>query len=124
MKVLSRWGLTLGDFDVLATLRRSASDRGINPRALLADTMITSGAMTTRLDRLEAAKCITRAPDPDDRRGILISLTETGRIVAEQALEAVLREERDLLAALTLADRKRLATSLRGLVIACEASTT
>jgi DNA-binding MarR family transcriptional regulator len=119
LKVLSAWGLTLADFDVLATLSRSAEQRGVNPRDLLGETMITSGAMTTRLDRLESLDCIQRRPDPSDRRGVLISLTETGQVIAAEAFAAVMRSEEALLASLTIAERRRLDSSLRSLVLAC-----
>ncbi len=118
LKVLSAWGLTLADFDVLATLSRSANERSVNPRDLLAETMITSGAMTTRLDRLEALDCIHRAPDPSDRRGVLISLTETGKVIAAEAFAAVMGSEEALLAPLSIAERRRLDSSLRALVLA------
>ena len=119
LKVLSSWGLTLADFDVLATLSRSAFQRSVNPRDLLAETMITSGAMTTRLDRLEALDCIRRDPDPSDRRGVLISLTETGKVMVEQAFAAVMASEGALLASLSVAERRRLDSALRTLVLAC-----
>jgi DNA-binding MarR family transcriptional regulator len=123
LKVLAAWGLTLADFDVLATLSRSALQRSVNPRDLLADTMITSGAMTTRLDRLEALDCIRRDPDPADRRGVLVSLTETGKVMVEQAFAAVMNSEAALLASLSVAERRRLDAALRTLVLACRNAT-
>ncbi|MEO7369272.1 MAG: MarR family transcriptional regulator [Ilumatobacteraceae bacterium] len=121
LKVLTAWGLTLADFDVLATLSRTAHDRSLNARELLGETMVTSGAMTTRLDRLEALACIRRDPDPADRRGVLISLTETGKVMVEQAFAAVMASEASLLTALGTTERKRLESVLRSLVVACRA---
>ena len=118
-KALAPWGLTLADFDVLATLTRSAPARGVNPRELLNETMITSGAMTTRLDRLEALGCIRRDPDTSDRRGVLVVLTDTGRAIAEQAFIAVMESEEALVAALGTVERRRLQITLRSLGVAC-----
>jgi DNA-binding MarR family transcriptional regulator len=119
LKVLRAWGLTLADFDVLATLTRIDFQRAINPRDLLGETLITSGAMTTRLDRLEALDCIRRDPDPADRRGVLVSLTRTGKVIVEQAFAAVMASEKALLAPLGVAERRRLDASLRRLALAC-----
>ena len=119
LKALAPWGLTLADFDVLATLTRSAPERGVNPRDLLHETMITSGAMTTRLDRLEALDCIRRDPDASDRRGVLVVLTDTGRAIAERAFMAVMETEEALLVSLGNVERRRLQTALRALGTAC-----
>ena len=77
-------------FDVLATLRRY--DRDLSPGELLTATMLTSGAMTHRLDRLESAGWIERRPDPEDRRGVKVHLTRSGRILVDKAIEARLKE--------------------------------
>ncbi len=119
LRVLNTWGLTLADFDVLATLNRSAPDRSVNPRHLLVETMITSGAMTTRLDRLETLGCIRRAPDPADRRGVLVSLTDKGRTIAAQAFAAVMAAEASLLSGIGATDRRHLDASLRKLALEC-----
>lgn len=75
---LAEFGLTCADFDVMATLRRVQGPEGVNPRRLLESVLITSGGLTKRLDRLEQAGFIERSPDPDDRRGTLIRLTDAG----------------------------------------------
>src|SRR5690554_2058225 len=71
-------GLQAGEFDVLATLRRAGSPYALTPTQLFETLMVSSGGMTNRLDRLEKAGLIVRAPNPEDRRGTLVSLTEPG----------------------------------------------
>ena len=87
---LQPFGLSFGDFDVLNTLRRQGGHEGANPRDLARSSLITSGAMTSRLDRLERAALIERRPDPADRRAVLVHLTEEGERLAEVSLRAVL----------------------------------
>ena len=84
--LLKRFNLSLWQFDVLATLRRNDCD--LSPGELLKATMLTSGAMTHRLDRLETAGLIKRSPDPNDRRGVRIFLTDKGGELVDQAIEA------------------------------------
>lgn len=114
---LEEFGLSLPDFDILATLRRHANDTGVNPRELQRSVMISSGGMTKRLDRLEHAGLTKRNPDPDDRRGVLVTLTAQGQELIDRALPALLATEReDVESALgTRRDRERLATLLRQL---------
>ena len=83
---LRPFDLSLWQFDVLATLRRH--NRDLSPGELLTATMLTSGAMTHRLDRLENSGWIERRPDPDDRRGVKVHLTESGRELVDRAIEA------------------------------------
>ncbi|MER7168465.1 MarR family transcriptional regulator [Micromonospora sp. NPDC000207] len=120
-KVYAAWGLSRGEFDVLATLRRSGRPYTLAPKALAASLMLTSGGMTGRLDRLERAGLVRRTPDPADRRGLQVTLTDAGRRAAEEAVDAGLAVQRDLLAALPAADRDRLADLLRDLLAAAEA---
>src|SRR5918999_2083449 len=87
---LQPFGLSFSDFDVLNTLRRRGDDEGTNPRDLARSSLITSGAMTSRLDRLERAGLIERRPDPGDRRGVLVQLNEQGERLAEESLHAVI----------------------------------
>lgn len=107
--------LTVADFDVLATLRRRQGRTGINPSTLQGSVMISSGGMTKRLDRLESAGLLRRKPDPDDRRGVIVQLTRTGRRRIDAALVSLLEQERDdVVAALPSAeDRDVLAALLR-----------
>jgi DNA-binding MarR family transcriptional regulator len=108
-------GLEAGWYDVLATLRRSGPPYRLRPTELTSAVMLTSSGTTKRLDRLEQAGLIARAPDPDDRRGTLITLTPAGVELLDAATEAHLENERRLLGALTEADRRRLADLLRTL---------
>lgn len=113
-------GLTFGDFDVINTLRRLADPGGTNPRTLAASALVTSGAMTSRLDRLESAGLVERHPDPGDRRAILIRLTRTGEERAVKALEAVLAADRRFLEPLDTDDRTAMAVALKRLLVRAE----
>ena len=115
-RALRAYGLTLGDFDVLATLRRIGGPEGVNAKHLSASALITSGAMTTRLDRLERAGLIERRPDPADRRAVLVRLTAEGRRVAGGALESVLQAHEQYLQSLSGRDRDQLVAVLRKLL--------
>jgi DNA-binding MarR family transcriptional regulator len=119
-RVFARFGINGGDFDVLATLRRAGSPFRLTPGELARSTMVTSGGMTKRLDRLEASGLVRREPDPDDRRGALISLTDEGRALVDRAVEEHLANEERLLAGLPPARRGQLASLLRDLVLAVE----
>ena len=78
-------GLTLGQFDILATLRRQGPNGALTPTLLLRSVMLSSGGMTGRLDKLEEAGLVSRAADPDDRRGVVVRLTAKGRRLIDQA---------------------------------------
>ena len=110
-------GLESGWYDVLATLRRSGPPYRVRPTEFTGALMLTSSGTTKRLDRLEQAGLITREPDPGDRRGTLIALTDAGRELVDRASEAHLDNERRLLSALTEADQRRLADLLRKLLL-------
>jgi DNA-binding MarR family transcriptional regulator len=114
-RVYREQGLEPGWHDVLATLRRSGPSYRLRPSELTNALMLTSSGTTKRLDRLEQAGLIAREPDPDDRRGTLITLTPAGRKLIDTATVAHLENEHRILSALTDADRKRLADLLRKL---------
>lgn len=114
--VFARFGLQPGEFDVLATLRRSGSPYALTPTELYEATMVTSGAMTARLDRLEKAGLIQRAPHPSDRRGVVVQLTAKGRELTDAVLAAHVANEHEILAALTPAERETLASLLEKLI--------
>lgn len=114
--LFARFGLQTGEFDVLATLRRSGSPFALTPTALYEATMVTSGAMTNRLDRLEKAGLIRRTPHPQDRRGLLVQLTDQGRELIDQAVEAHVENEHAILSALSPDERQRLAGLLEKLI--------
>ena len=93
-------GLETWEFDVLSALRRAGTPYQLSPGQLLTQTLVTSGTMTNRVDRLAAKGLVVRGPDPSDRRGVLVRLTDTGRELADAALTGLLKNERELLAAL------------------------
>ena len=101
------------EFDVLAALRRAGPPYDLSPGRLVAETMVTSGTMTNRVDRLVARALVERRPDPDDRRGVLVSLTAFGRRTVDAALDELLEHERELLGALEASEANRLADALR-----------
>lgn len=109
-------GLGRGEFDVLATLRRAGEPYTLSPKAMTATLMLTSGGMTGRLDRLERAALIVRAPDPDDRRALRVSLTAQGLQLIDEAVAAGLGSQHEVLAALPEEDRERLGDLLRTLL--------
>lgn len=113
--VYAEHGLETGWYDVLATLRRSGPPYRLRPTAFAGTLMLTSSGTTKRLDRLERAGLIERAPDPSDRRGVLIALTAAGRERVDAVTEAHLANERRLLAGLTRAEQDELAGLLRAL---------
>jgi DNA-binding MarR family transcriptional regulator len=104
------------EFDVLSALRRSGSPYQLSPGRLLRETMVTSGTMTNRVDRLETKGLVLRMPDPDDKRGVLVQLTADGRSRVDAALEGLLAQERRLLDSLTTSQRESLAAMLRMVV--------
>jgi DNA-binding MarR family transcriptional regulator len=114
--VFARFGLQPGEFDVLATLRRSGQPYALTPTDLYEATMVTSGAMTARLDRLEKAGLIRRAPHPSDRRGVVVQLTEKGLKLIDEALAAHVANEHEILSGLTHPERETLADLLAKLI--------
>ncbi len=108
------------EFDVLAALRRAGTPYELSPGRLLKETLVTSGTMTNRVDRLAARGLVERLPDPSDRRGVLVRLTAEGRTTVDGALEGLLRRERDLLTGLDADQQRVLAGLLRELVVPFE----
>jgi DNA-binding MarR family transcriptional regulator len=109
-------GLESWEFDVLAALRRQGVPYELSPGALLRATLVTSGTMTNRIDRLERAGLVRRRPDPQDKRGVLVTLTPAGRSRVDAALSDLLEAEQALLAGLTEGSRDTLAALLRVLL--------
>jgi DNA-binding MarR family transcriptional regulator len=112
------FGLGRSEFDVLATLRRSG--RPLSPGRLAAAMMLSSGGTTARLDRLERAGLVQRSPDPDDRRGVLVSLTDRGAELVDGAVAAGLRRQQELLAHLSPTEQDRLSALLRSVLAPLE----
>jgi DNA-binding MarR family transcriptional regulator len=110
------------EFDVLSALRRAGPPFQLTPGALLRATLVTSGTMTNRIDRLASADLVYREPDPSDRRGVLVTLSERGRSVVDAALTDLLDRERALLAALSDDQRSVLADLLRTLLVPFDAA--
>jgi DNA-binding MarR family transcriptional regulator len=115
---LEGWG-----FDVLSALRRAGAPYELSPGQLIAQTLVTSGTMTNRVDRLAARGLVSRGPDPRDRRGVKVTLTSAGRAVVDAALSDLLDRERILLNQLPSADREHLAELLRRLLSPFEPDT-
>jgi DNA-binding MarR family transcriptional regulator len=105
------------EFDVLAALRRAGDPYQLSPGKLLRETMVTSGTMTNRVDRLVARGLVSRSPDPGDRRGVLVRLTEAGKQVVDGALESLLAHELELLRALDAEQRRHLSDLLRTVMV-------
>jgi len=115
-EVFGRYGLTFGEYEVLAALMRSGPPHRMKPSELVGALVLSSGAMTNRIDRVEEAGLVERLPDPDDRRGTLVALTEKGRRVVDEAVLAHLANEERLLGALSAGERRQLAGLLRKLL--------
>jgi DNA-binding MarR family transcriptional regulator len=114
-------GLESWEFDVLSALRRQGPPFQLTPGALLRATLVTSGTMTNRIDRLAAADLVRREPDPSDKRGVLVTLTNQGLARVDAALDGLLRRERALLAALDHEQCQQLADLMRVLLVPFDA---
>lgn len=105
--------LKYGEFDVLATLRRQGEPYTLTPTELYRSLLLSSGAVSKRLDKLELAGLITRTPDPSDKRGWLVSLTAAGKEKLEAALQDHTAAQQTLLAKLPTEQQQQLAGLLR-----------
>ena len=119
--VFAAHGLTTGEFDVLAALRRAGQPHVMTPTALARTLMLSPAGMTNRVDRLEAAGHIARRPDPADRRSSLVVLTPAGRDVVDAAVTEHVANEAHLLAPLDAGQRAALDDMLRALLAPFEA---
>ena len=119
----SEHGLESWEFDVLAALRRAGSPYELSPGQLVTQTLVTSGTMTNRVDRLTRRGFVERLPDPRDRRGVIVRLTPEGRRTVDDAFAGLLERERDLLSGLTDGERSELAGLLRRVVAPFDATT-
>jgi DNA-binding MarR family transcriptional regulator len=115
--VFARYGLTWGEHLVLAALRRAGPPFRMSPTTLFSSLLLSSGAMTNRLDRLEEMGLVRRLPDPSDRRGRLVELTPKGRRVVDKAVVDHIADEEKLIAPLSRSERQRLAALLRKLLL-------
>lgn len=115
-RTFGRHGLDPASFDVLATLRRSGSVRPLTPAELMRASMVTSGAITQRLDRLENRGLVTRSPCPRDARVVHVTLTAQGRVVVDRALPDHVATMDRLLSGLTPEQRDAATHVLRVLL--------
>lgn len=115
-------GLGNGDFDVLASLRRAGAPYRLSASGLTATMMVTSGAVTKRVDRLVAAGLVARSVAEGDGRGRMIELTPAGVELVDRVVVRHWANEERMLAPLSVAERKALVTGLRKLLVALEAS--
>jgi len=108
-------GLEPWEFDVLAALRRAGVPYELSPKALLQQTLVSSGTMTNRIDRLVQRRLVERRTDPHDGRGVLVAMTERGRERVDAAILELLEDEARLLERLSPAEQERLSALLRRL---------
>jgi len=119
-ETFAEFGLTVGEFDVLAALRRSGQPYQLSPTELFNTLMVSSGTMTHRIDRLEQAELVQRIPDPSDRRGLQIELTDRGFSIIEKAVEAHVVNEHRIVEVLEASEREALIELLRKLLVSFE----
>jgi DNA-binding MarR family transcriptional regulator len=115
-EVFGRHGLNTGEFDVLAALRRSGTPFTLTPSTLAKSMMLSTAAMTNRLDQLEAAGLITRRLDPANRRSMQVTLTGPGRKVVDLAVTDHVANEERLLQALSGPERRTFDSLLKKLL--------
>ena len=109
------------EWDVLSALRRTGAPFQLSPKQLLQQTLVSSGTMTNRIDRLVARRLVRREADPDDGRSVLVTLTDDGKLRADAAITRLVDAEQELLRALSRSDRDRLASLLRTLSLSLDA---
>jgi DNA-binding MarR family transcriptional regulator len=113
VRVYAEFGLGEGEFDILATLRRSGAPYALTPTDLAASTMVTSGAISKRVDRCERQGWVVRRPGERDRRERVVALTDAGRELIDAAFTAHIANEHRLVGMLSATDRQALADGLR-----------
>ena len=120
-EVFRRSELEPWEWDVLSALRRAGAPFQLSPKQLLQQTLVSSGTMTNRIDRLVSRRLVRREADPGDGRSVQVTLTDDGRIRVDAAITRLVDVEADLLQALSRGDRDRLATLLRKLSLSFDA---
>lgn len=113
-------GLDAWEFDVLSALRREGPPFALTPGALIQETLVTSGTMTSRVEKLQARELVTKSPAPGDGRSVVVQLTKKGASLVDRALEALVEAERTLLDALPPEDQEHLGRTLRLLMATLE----
>lgn len=119
-QAFERSALAAWEFDVLAVLRRSGSPFRQSPKILVQETLVSSGTMTNRIDRMESRGLVRRLTDPNDGRGVLVEMTEQGQTLVDAAMTRLSDYEEQLLAGLPRSERDRLATLLRKLALSVD----
>lgn len=119
-EAFGRYGLNRGEVGVLAALRFAGPKQQLSPTSLFKGLMLSSAGITSRLDRLERRGYVRRNRHPNDRRGVLVELTEAGRQALDEAVAADITRERDLVAGLSAAERKSLTVLLKKLLSSLE----
>lgn len=114
--IFARHDLEIWSFDVLSALRRALTPASLSPGQLLAQTLVTSGTMTNRLDRLEERGLLRRHQDPADARSVRVQITAAGRRCVDRALTDLVEREHAILASLDAEERRLLAAMLRQVV--------
>lgn len=114
-QAFERSGLASWEFDVLAALRRSGSPYRQSPKVLVQQTMVSSGTMTNRIDRLVERDLVRRLTDPNDGRGVLVEMTELGQMLVDTAMTRLTDSEERLLGGMSKPERERLAVLLKKL---------
>lgn len=117
---LGSLGLTWESFSLILTLRRSGPPFQLNPTNIYRESLLTSGAITNRIDRVEKAGWVRRIKDPNDRRGVLVQLTPAGRKLADRAVEVHFREMTRLFGNLSKSEAEQLAALLSRLLVKFE----
>ena len=120
---LAMFDLTISEFNTLNALRRAGPPHRLSPKDVGVSLLFSSGGLTKLLERLESRGLVAREPNPDDGRGVFVSLTPAGKHLQEQAMAAHQVNEEALLTPLTRVQREDLNSILRDLLIAFEAST-
>ncbi len=119
-EVFRRGDLEPWEWDVLSALRRAGAPFQLSPKQLLQQTLVSSGTMTNRIDRLVGRRLVRREGDPGDKRSILVTLTDDGRVRVDAAITRLVDAEAGLLQALPRGERERLAALLRRLSLSFE----
>ncbi|HCS62559.1 MAG TPA: MarR family transcriptional regulator [Microbacterium sp.] len=120
-EVFRRSDIEAWEWDVLSALRRAGAPFQLSPKNLLQQTLVSSGTMTNRIDRLVGRRFVRRKADPADGRSVLVTLTEDGQIRVDAAITRLVDVEAELLQALSRSDRDRLAGLLRKLSLSYDA---
>ncbi|GGD35911.1 MarR family transcriptional regulator [Microbacterium faecale] len=112
-----RTDIELWEWDVLSALRRAGEPYRLSPKQLLQQTLVSSGTMTNRIDRLRERGLVKRSADPSDRRGALVTLTDEGRTRVDAAITRLIDAEADMLSGMSAGDQSKLGTLLRHLLV-------